>query len=97
MALAYLVEACRSGRALSGALGGAVFLSAGTDGNDGPTDAAGAFAEAAVIKAASALGLDPAAALADNDSYTFFDRAGGLLRSGPTGTNVCDIQVLIVT
>jgi hydroxypyruvate reductase len=74
---------------------GILFLSAGTDGNDGPTDAAGAFADLELYRTARARGLDPEAALADNDSYTFFDAAGGLLRTGPTNTNVCDIQVLL--
>lgn len=74
----------------------AVFLSAGTDGNDGPTDAAGAFATCSLAQAAARKGLDPEAALANNDSYHFFDAIEGLLRTGPTGTNVCDMQVLIL-
>ncbi len=74
----------------------AVFLSAGTDGNDGPTDAAGAFATFSLAQAAARKGLDPEAALANNDSYHFFDAIEGLLRTGPTGTNVCDMQVLIL-
>jgi len=73
-----------------------VFLSGGTDGNDGPTDAAGAFADLALWRAARAAGLDPEAALAENDSWTFFAAAGGLVRTGPTNTNVCDVQVLLV-
>jgi hydroxypyruvate reductase len=73
-----------------------VFLSAGTDGNDGPTDAAGAFATCELAKKAADHGIDPKAALADNDSYRFFDSIGGLLKTGSTGTNVCDMQVLIL-
>lgn len=73
-----------------------VFLSAGTDGNDGPTDAAGAFASFGLAKVASERGLDPLLALADNDSYSFFNAIDGLLKTGPTGTNVCDMQVLIL-
>lgn len=73
-----------------------LFLSAGTDGNDGPTDAAGAFADASVLRMAMERSLSPAQYLADNNSYAFFDTAGGLLRTGPTGTNVCDIQILLV-
>lgn len=74
-----------------------VFLSAGTDGNDGPTDAAGAFASVALLKKAQASGVDPLAALENNDSYHFFSGIGGLLKTGPTGTNVCDMQILIVS
>ena len=47
-------------------------------------------------RAAREAGLDPRAFLARNDSWHFFDRVGGLLRTGPTGTNVCDIQLLAV-
>lgn len=74
-----------------------VFLSAGTDGNDGPTDAAGAYADLALYRSARALGLDPEASLGDNDSYAFFASAGGLVKTGPTNTNVCDVQVLLVS
>lgn len=70
-------------------------LSAGTDGIDGPTDAAGAYVDGQSLRRARAIGLDPAAALADNDSYGFFDRLGDLLRCGPTGTNVMDIKLAI--
>ena len=72
------------------------FLSAGTDGNDGPTDAAGAFADMGILEAARTSGWKPREYLAANDSYSFFDRIGGLLRTGPTNTNVCDLQVLLV-
>ena len=73
------------------------FLSAGTDGNDGPTEAAGAVVSLGLYRSAVAAGLDPEAALADNDSNGFFRKAGGLVVTGPTNTNVCDVQVLIVT
>jgi glycerate-2-kinase len=75
---------------------GLVFASVATDGNDGPTDAAGGCVDARVVRAAAA---DPAAlekALAGNDSYPYLDRLGALIRTGPTNTNVCDIQVLLV-
>ena len=72
------------------------FLSAGTDGNDGPTDAAGAVVDLALHHSALAQGLDSAAVLAHNDSYSFFSHAGGLVKTGPTNTNVCDVQVLLV-
>ena len=76
--------------------GGAVaVLSAGTDGIDGPTDAAGAFVDGESAARAQVLGLDPSGALADNDSYGFFERLGDLFRCGPTGTNVMDIKLAI--
>lgn len=73
-----------------------LFLSAGTDGNDGPTDAAGAFASAALMEKAAAQELDPRDYLAMNDSYHFFSKVDGLLKTGSTGTNVCDMQILIL-
>jgi glycerate-2-kinase len=72
---------------------GVLVLSAGTDGTDGPTDAAGAFADGDTWDRARRMGLDPDALLADNDSYRLFDRLGDLLKTGPTGTNVNDIVV----
>jgi glycerate 2-kinase len=68
-----------------------VIFSAGTDGTDGPTDAAGAFATGE-----TGLNANAKAALADNDSYHFFERHGGLIKTGPTGTNVMDIQIILV-
>lgn len=81
--------------ALSG-LPGVVALSGGTDGTDGPTDAAGAVADGATVQRALALGLDPAATLAGNDSYHFFEALGDLVKTGPTGTNVMDVRLLLV-
>jgi glycerate 2-kinase len=75
---------------------GLYFLAASTDGSDGPTDAAGAFASVQLIARAKAAGLDPDAFLENNDSYRFFDSIGGLLRTGATNTNVCDLQILLV-
>ena len=72
-----------------------LLASVGTDGSDGPTDAAGAFVDGTTLDHAEALGLDPARSLADNDSYTFFDRLGTLIRTGPTNTNVNDLYVLL--
>jgi glycerate-2-kinase len=69
-------------------------LAAGTDGRDGPTDAAGAHADGGTAARGRALGLDPAAALEDNDSHGFFAAEGGLFRIGPTGTNVMDLVLL---
>jgi hydroxypyruvate reductase len=70
-------------------------LSAGSDGTDGPTDAAGAIATGETLSRAAALGLDAAARLRANDSYPFFDSLGDLIRTGPTGTNVMDIHLLL--
>jgi len=68
-----------------------------TDGGDGPTDAAGAIVDAETCSRIRAHGLDPSAALADNDSYTALDAAGALLRIGPTRTNVADIAFVLVS
>lgn len=92
MALAFLC-ALEDSKALDSNL---VFLSAGTDGADGPTDAAGAFAMPSMVGQARAKGLEPVNFLADNDSYSFFTSLGGLLKTGPTGTNVCDVQILLL-
>lgn len=75
---------------------GITLLSAGTDGSDGPTDAAGAVVDGETVAQAQRAGLDPKEYLANNDTYTFFDRAGGLVRTGPTGTNVMDLQLIVV-
>jgi len=72
------------------------FLSGATDGNDGPTDAAGAFASRAVLEAGKKAGMDISEYLGRNDSYTYFDATGHLFKPGPTNTNVCDLQILLV-
>jgi len=72
---------------------GVAILSAGTDGTDGPTDAAGAFADGRTWDRARDMGMDPERLLADNDSYRLFDGLGDLLRTGPTGTNVNDLVI----
>jgi glycerate 2-kinase len=66
-----------------------------TDGIDGPTDAAGALADGTTVSRARALGLDPAAHLANNDAYTLFEALGDLLITGPTDTNVNDLALLL--
>ncbi len=71
-------------------------LSAGTDGTDGPTDAAGAIVDGQTVIKAKTLGLDPSDFLRRNDSYNFFKKTGELLITGPTGTNVMDIQIVII-
>jgi len=75
---------------------GIVLLAGGTDGEDGPTDAAGAFLDAAVVSAARQQGLDPADYLARNDAYHFFEPLDALVKTGPTHTNVCDVRVVVV-
>jgi glycerate 2-kinase len=71
-------------------------LSGGTDGTDGPTDAAGAIADGATVGRAQELGLEAADYLADNDSYHFFEPLGALLMTGPTLTNVMDLRLVLV-
>ncbi|MFQ6071073.1 MAG: glycerate kinase, partial [Candidatus Aminicenantales bacterium] len=73
-----------------------VILSAGTDGTDGPTEAAGALADGTTIKRAGELGLDARHFLKENDSYNFFKRLGDLIITGPTFTNVMDLQLILV-
>lgn len=75
---------------------GLVGLSGGTDGSDGPTDAAGALAAATTVSRAAARHLAPRRHLERNDSYPFFDALGDLIRTGPTRTNVMDVQILLV-
>lgn len=69
----------------------------GTDGTDGPTDAAGAVATGDTVRRARAIGLDAQARLADNDAYHFFQPLGDLIITGPTGTNVNDLLFILVT
>lgn len=89
MALAFLNEMEKRGSWPSGV----AFLAASTDGTDGPTDAAGAFATKEILDKASGLNIQEY--LERNDSYYFFQQVHGLLKTGPTGTNVCDLQVLV--
>jgi hydroxypyruvate reductase len=74
---------------------GIALLSGGTDGEDGPTDAAGALLDADVLAAAGRRGLDPADFLGRNDAYHFFGPLGALIKTGPTHTNVCDVRVVV--
>lgn len=81
---------------------GITLLSAGTDGTDGPTDAAGAVVDGSVVNKARELGIHPEAYLGNNDSYTFFQQLDSHTRekhhvlTGPTGTNVMDIQIILL-
>ena len=70
--------------------------SMGTDGIDGPTDAAGAFADGDTVARARRRGLDAGRALADNDAYPFFAALDDLIITGPTGTNVMDVPLVLV-
>jgi hydroxypyruvate reductase len=75
----------------------AVGASVGTDGIDGPTDAAGAIVDTTTLSRAMTAGLDtPERYLDNNDSYSFFDRLGDLIRTGPTDTNVGDLHIILV-
>ena len=73
-----------------------IILSGGTDGTDGPTDAAGALADGETVARARQGGLDSTDYLRRNDSYTFFETLGGLVITGPTRTNVMDVCVMLV-
>jgi len=74
---------------------GMALLSGGTDGEDGPTDAAGAFLDQQVAELARQQGLHPQPYLDRNDAYSFFDAVQALVKTGPTHTNVCDLRVLL--
>jgi glycerate-2-kinase len=74
-----------------------VVASVGTDGIDGPTDAAGAIVDNTTLGRARAAGLgDPGGFLSDNNAYAYFQALGDLVMTGPTGTNVGDIQVVTI-
>lgn len=85
--------ALSAARVLTSAPGGVALLAAGTDGRDGPTDAAGAIVDARTWEAAVRAGRDPARDLAAHDAYPALDAAGALLRPGLTGTNVMDVVI----
>lgn len=73
-----------------------LILSAGTDGTDGPTDAAGAFADCTTVKRGLAAGLDLSQHLEENNAYPFFAALNDLVRTGPTKTNVMDLHLVLV-
>jgi hydroxypyruvate reductase len=73
-----------------------LLMALATDGTDGPTDAAGAVVTWETMARARALGLDGRGALEANDSYHFFEALGDLIRTGPTGTNVNDVLIVLV-
>ncbi|WP_342304575.1 glycerate kinase [Methanolobus sp. ZRKC5] len=77
-------------------LEGLLFLAAGTDGNDGTTDQAGAFADGDTVQRGKNLQMDARRELYDNNSYVYFKETGDLIATGPTGTNVMDIYMILV-
>jgi hydroxypyruvate reductase len=86
--------------ALAAALGisadeGLAVLAAGTDGTDGPTDAAGALVDAGTLVRGRSAGLDPERALADNDANAFLSASGDLIVTGPTNTNLLDLYLVL--
>lgn len=95
----------RGGRNQEAALGSAgkidglnaVIACLATDGIDGPTDAAGAMVDGSTISRARAIGISPEEHLRENDSYNFFKELGDLIITGPTGTNVNDLAVILVS
>jgi glycerate 2-kinase len=93
LALAFLLEMAAAD---AKAVEGITFFSGATDGNDGPTDSAGAFACAYILEQARRRGLSIPGFLARNDSYHFYEAVGGLLKTGPTNTNVCDLQICLI-
>mgnify|MGYP000031200495 CR=1 FL=1 len=77
-------------------LPGIVVVALGTDGTDGPTDAAGAIADGHTTARARSLGMDPRRHLMENDAYPLFESLGDLLITGPTNTNVMDLRLVLV-
>lgn len=73
-----------------------IFISCGTDGTDGPTDAAGAMVSPEICDAVESAGLPPDEYLNNNDAYHFFEQVDGLIKTGPTGTNVMDIGIVLI-
>ncbi len=96
LVLAALVELLRLANNAPKALVNIALLSGGTDGEDGPTDAAGAVVDYEIIERMKKLKLDPQEFLDRCDAYTFFEATGGLIKTGPTHTNVCDVRVAVV-
>jgi len=93
-ALAALAELCNPQSAIRNPQ--FALLSGGTDGEDGPTDAAGAMIDGESLARLAGANLDPRDFLRRNDAYTFFEKLGGLVKTGPTHTNVCDVRVVLV-
>ena len=90
-----VLAALAAARAAGGWPTGVLVESFGTDGEDGPTEAAGALADTAVAAALAAAGIDLDAAVARRDAHPALARAGGLVITGPTGTNVADVRLIL--
>ena len=71
-------------------------FSVGSDGTDGPTDAAGGYVDGTTYQTLKKLGIDPYDVLQNNDAYHALEKTGGLIITGPTGTNVNDVAVLLM-
>lgn len=91
MALAFAIAAEQQGLT-----GNWAFLSGGTDGRDGPTDTAGGIVDRDTIKRMTQAGVNPTGLLENNDSYTALKASGDLVNTGATGTNVADLQILLI-
>jgi glycerate-2-kinase len=91
MALAFAIVAEKYGLT-----GNWAFLSGGTDGRDGPTDAAGGIVDRNTIKRMTQAGINPTKLLENNDSYTALKASDDLVITGATGTNVADLQILLI-
>ena len=74
----------------------AAVFSVGSDGTDGPTDAAGGYVDSDTLSVLKEKGIDIQKVLEDNDAYNALDKCGGLIITGPTGTNVNDVSVLLI-
>lgn len=97
LVLAGLLRLLESSPNKATALREIAFLSGGTDGEDGPTDAAGAFIDDKIADAMQQLKLDPTGYLLRNDAYHFFEKLDSLIKTGPTHTNVCDLRIVTVS
>ena len=82
-------------RHLSG-MDNVLFMCVGSDGTDGPTDAAGAYVNGETCGRLLEKGIDPEKVLEDNDTYHAFEKIGSLIKTGPTGTNVNDLMLILI-
>jgi hydroxypyruvate reductase len=96
LALAAAIELAEHRRRHGADMPDVVIAGVGTDGGDGPTDAAGAIVDTTTVERAERKGLDPMASLNENDSYHLLGPIGDLLITGPTGTNVMDLMIALV-
>lgn len=97
LVLSALIHLLQANPDKAAALRDIALMSGGTDGEDGPTDAAGAFIDEKILALMQQQRLDPASYLKRNDAYHFFEQLGSLIKTGPTHTNVCDLRVITVS